>query len=135
MRLVIILSGGSLLLIMSLTVILHLNYVQAQGSIHIPSQLIHLRMVFHIRIGQRNGQLGKTTSQIHTIGILKIPQVLIMYPKDCSYMQDPSSPVFFLPWVGAEQGTSATVTCIVPHNKAILISVDAGHSRLQRPEC
>ena len=41
-------------------------------------------------------------------------------------MQDPSSPVFFLPWVGVEQGTYATVTCIVPHNKAILISVDAG---------
>ncbi len=45
-------------------------------------------------------------------------------------MQDPSSPVFFLPWVGAEQGTYATVTCIVPHNKAILISVDAGTAEL-----
>ena len=48
-------------------------------------------------------------------------------------MQDPSSPVFFLPWVGAEQGTYVTVTCIVPHNKAILISVDSGTADYSDP--
>jgi len=48
-------------------------------------------------------------------------------------MQDPSSHVFFLPWVGKEQGTYVSVTCIVPHTKAILISVDAGTADYSDP--
>jgi hypothetical protein len=54
--------------------------------------------------------------------------------EDCSYSQDPSSPVFFLPWVGIERGTTAAQTCIVPHNKAVLISVDAGTSDYSDPK-
>lgn len=53
--------------------------------------------------------------------------------EDCSYRQDPSSPVFFLPWVGIERGTTATQTCIVPHDKALLISVDGGTSDYSDP--
>jgi hypothetical protein len=44
-------------------------------------------------------------------------------PKDCSFNQTASSPVFFLPWVDSSRGSSASQTCTVPHNKAILVSV------------
>ena len=54
-------------------------------------------------------------------------------PEDCSYLQNPSSPVFFLPWVGIERGSTVTLTCNVPHNKAMLISVDAGTSDYSDP--
>jgi len=44
-------------------------------------------------------------------------------PKDCSFNQTASSPVFFLPWIDSSRGSSASQTCTVPHNKAILVSV------------
>jgi hypothetical protein len=53
--------------------------------------------------------------------------------EDCSYSQDLSSPVLFLPWVGIERGTTATQTCIVPHNKPVLLPVDAGTSDYSDP--
>jgi hypothetical protein len=34
--------------------------------------------------------------------------------------------VYFLPWVGIERGTTATATCTVPRDKAILLSVTGG---------
>jgi hypothetical protein len=125
-RLAVILSSGSLLLIMSLPVILVLNFVQAQGSdpytfpVNSSPYGISYKnwtakwAAWEYGIPKSNNWNFKNTPGVNYV------------PKDCSYMQDPSSPVFFLPWVGAEQGTYATVTCIVPHNKAILISVDSG---------
>ena len=53
--------------------------------------------------------------------------------KDCSFNQTASSPVFFLPWVGIERGTTASQTCTVPHNKAILLAIDGGTSDYSDP--
>lgn len=54
-------------------------------------------------------------------------------PKDCSYLQDPASPVFFLPYVGAELGQVATMTCNVPQNKAMLASIVGATSDYSDP--
>ena len=46
---------------------------------------------------------------------------------DCSYLQNSSSPVFFVPYVLKEKGQpSAEATCNVPQNKSILIGIDNG---------
>lgn len=47
-------------------------------------------------------------------------------PKPCSYLQDPASPVFFVPYVIREKGAFATMTCDVPRNKAIMVGIDNG---------
>ena len=126
MRLAVILSGGSLLLIMSLTVILVLNFVQAQGS---DSYTFPVNSSpYGISYKNWTAKWAAWQDEIpksYNWNFKDTPGVNYV-PKDCSYMQDPSSPVFFLPWVGAEQGTYVTVTCNVPHNKTILISVDSG---------
>jgi hypothetical protein len=46
--------------------------------------------------------------------------------KDCSYLQNSSSPVFFVPYVLKEKGQSAVATCTVPQNKAIMLGIDNG---------
>jgi hypothetical protein len=125
-RLAVILSSGSLLLIMSLTVILVLNFVQAQGSNPYtfpvnssPYGISYKNWTAKWAAWEYGVPKSYNWNFKDTPGVNYVP-------KDCSFMQNSSSPVFFLPWVGAEQGTYATVTCIVPHNKAILISVDSG---------
>jgi len=47
-------------------------------------------------------------------------------PKDCSYLQDPASPVFFVPYIMREKGAFTTMTCNVPQNKSIMIGIDNG---------
>lgn len=48
-------------------------------------------------------------------------------PVDCSYLQNASSPVFFVPFVLKEKGQpAAEATCVVPHDKAIMIGIDNG---------
>jgi hypothetical protein len=126
MRLAVILSSGSLLLIMSLTVILVLNFAQAQGSN--PYTFPVNSSPYGISYKNWTAKWAAWQDGIpnsYNWNFKDTPGVNYI-PKDCSYMQDPSSPVFFLPWVGKELGTYVTVTCIVPHNKAILISVDSG---------
>lgn len=53
--------------------------------------------------------------------------------RDCSYLQDRASPVFFLPYVGAELGSVATMSCTVPQNKSILVSIDGATSDYSDP--
>jgi hypothetical protein len=133
MRLVVVLSSGSLLLIMSLTVILYHNFVQAQGSD--PYTFTVNSSPYGISYKNWTAKWAAWQDGIpnsYNWNFKNTPGVNYV-PKDCSYMQDPSSPVFFLPWVGAEQGTYVTVTCIVPHNKAILISVDGGTADYSDP--
>jgi hypothetical protein len=126
MRLAVILSSGSLLLIMSLTVSLVLSFVQAQGSD--PYTFPVNSSPYGISYKNWTAKWSAWQEEIpksYNWNFKDTPGVNYV-SKDCSYMQDPSSPVFFLPWVGKELGTYVTVTCIVPHNKAILISVDSG---------
>jgi hypothetical protein len=54
-------------------------------------------------------------------------------PVECSYLQDPTSPVMFLPYVGKEMGTSTTASCNIPHSKAIFMQVDGGASDYSDP--
>jgi hypothetical protein len=54
-------------------------------------------------------------------------------PVDCSYLQRPSSPVFFVPYVGKERGPSTTASCVIPHGKAILVRIDGGESDYSDP--
>jgi len=54
-------------------------------------------------------------------------------PVECSYLQDPASPVIFLPYVGGERGPSTIATCNIPHDKAALICVDCGESDYSDP--
>jgi len=54
-------------------------------------------------------------------------------PEDCSYLQNSSSPVFFLPYVDNSRGSVATVTCNVPQNKSLLMSIDGGTSDFSDP--
>ena len=44
-----------------------------------------------------------------------------------------SNPVFFLPYVENSRGSVATVTCNVPQNKALLMSIDGGTSDFSDP--
>lgn len=53
--------------------------------------------------------------------------------KDCSYKQNSSSPVFFLPYVGAELGQVASMSCDVPRNKALLINIAGATSDYSDP--
>jgi hypothetical protein len=52
---------------------------------------------------------------------------------ECSYLQDPTSPVMFLPYVGKEMGTSTTASCNIPHSKAIFLQIDGGASDYSDP--
>jgi len=54
-------------------------------------------------------------------------------PEDCSYLQDQTNPVFYMPFVGAELGSKATMTCNVPQNKAILVPIDGATSDYSDP--
>jgi hypothetical protein len=54
-------------------------------------------------------------------------------PEDCSYLQNPASPVFFLPYVGAERGSVAAMTCNVPHDKAVIFQIDGATSDYSDP--
>jgi hypothetical protein len=48
-------------------------------------------------------------------------------PVDCSFQQDPASPVFFVPYVMKEKGQpAAEATCNVPEGKAVMIGIDNG---------
>ncbi|MGN6615018.1 MAG: hypothetical protein ACTHKC_08245 [Candidatus Nitrosocosmicus sp.] len=132
-RLAIILSGGSLLLVISLTVVLYLNFVQAQSSD--PFTFPVNSSPYGISYKNWTAKWAawqNTIPKSYNWNFKDTPGVNYV-PKDCSFMQDPSSPVFFLPWVGKELGTYATVMCIVPHNKAILISVDSGTADYSDP--
>src|SRR5689334_9118292 len=53
-------------------------------------------------------------------------------PVECSYLQNSSSPVMFLPYIGKERGTT-TASCNIPHGKAVLILVDGGESDYSDP--
>jgi hypothetical protein len=52
---------------------------------------------------------------------------------ECSYLQNQSSPVMFLPYVGKERGTVTTASCNIPHSKAIFIQIDGGLSDYSDP--
>lgn len=54
-------------------------------------------------------------------------------PVECSYLQNPASPVMFLPYVAKERGTSTTASCNIPHGKAIFIQIDGGMSDYSDP--
>jgi hypothetical protein len=45
---------------------------------------------------------------------------------DCSYLQDPSSPVFFVPYVMKESGQPAEATCNTSEGKAVMVGIDNG---------
>jgi hypothetical protein len=45
---------------------------------------------------------------------------------DCSYLQDPASPVFFVPYVMKERGSPAEATCNIPEGKAVMVGIDNG---------
>ena len=45
---------------------------------------------------------------------------------DCSYLQDPASPVFFVPYVMKERGNPVEATCNIPEGKAIMVGIDNG---------
>jgi hypothetical protein len=48
-------------------------------------------------------------------------------PVDCSYLQDPASPVFFVPYVMKEKGQpAAEATCNIPEGKAVMMGIDNG---------
>jgi hypothetical protein len=133
MQVATMLSTGSLLLIMSLTVVPGLNFVRAQGTD--PYTFPVNSSPYGIPYKDWTAKWAAWLDAIpksHNWDFKNAPGVKYV-PEDCSYRQDPASPVFFLPWVGPAQGATATMTCVVPQNKAILISVDAGTSDYSDP--
>ncbi len=60
-------------------------------------------------------------------------------PKECSFLQNASSPVFFVPYVLREKGVQATASCEIPPNKAVMVGIDNGlmdygDSRVEEPK-
>ena len=48
-------------------------------------------------------------------------------PVECSFQQDPASPVFFVPYVMKEKGQpAAEATCNVPEGKTVMLGIDNG---------
>jgi hypothetical protein len=133
MELAIILSTGSLLLIMSLTVTQGPNFVQAQGTdpYTFPVNSSPYGIPFKDWTAKWAAWLDSVPKD-QNWNFQNVPGFKYI-PEDCSYLQNPASPVFFLPWVGIERGTTTTMTCNVPHNKAMLISVDGGTSDYSDP--
>lgn len=132
MKLAITLSVSSLFLTLSLMV-LPLNLVQAVGSD--PYTFSENTSPYDIPYKDWTGKWAAWLDSIpksQNWNFENSPSVKYK-AEDCSFMQDPASPVFFLPWVGIERGTTATQTCIVPHDKALLISVDAGTADYSDP--
>jgi hypothetical protein len=133
MELAIFLSTGSLLLIMSLTVTPVLNYVQAQGidPYTFPVNSSPYGTLFKDWVAKWSAWQN-TIPKSQNWNFQNAPGVKYV-PEDCSYLQNPASPVFLLPYVGAERGSVATMTCNVPHNKAMLINIDGGTSDYSDP--
>ena len=127
------LSIVSLLLIMPLMVVLGLNFVKAQGTdpYTFPVNSSPYGIPYKDWTAKWAAWLDGLPKS-YNWDFKNAPGVNYV-PKDCSYGQDPSNPVFFLPWIGPQQGTTASLTCVVPQNKAILISVDAGTSDYSDP--
>ncbi len=48
-------------------------------------------------------------------------------PVECSFQQDPASPVFFVPYVMKEKGQpAAEATCNLPEGKTVMLGIDNG---------
>ena len=110
-----------------------LNFVQAQGSD--PYSFSENSSPYGIPYKDWTAKWAKWIEEIpksQNWNFQNTPGVNYI-PKDCSYRQDLTSPVVFLPWVGPERGTTAVATCTVPSNKATLISVDSATSDYSDP--
>src|SRR5919199_5747485 len=108
------LSIVSLPLIMPLMVVLGLNFVKAQGTdpYTFPVNSSPYGVPYKDWTAKWAAWLDGLPKS-YNWDFRNAPGVNYV-PKDCSYGQDPSSPVFFLPWIGPQQGTTAVLTCIVP---------------------
>jgi hypothetical protein len=133
MKLAVMLSGSSLFIILTLMVVPGHNFIQAQGSD--PYSFSENSSPYGIPYKDWTAKWAAWLDSLprsQNWNFQNAPGVKYK-AEDCSYRQDPSSPVFFLPWVGIERGTTATQTCVVPHNKAVLLPVDAGTSDYSDP--
>jgi len=52
---------------------------------------------------------------------------------DCLYHQKQGTSTVFVPYVAAEKGSTATMTCHIPQGKALLISIDGGVNDYRDP--
>jgi hypothetical protein len=133
MKLALTLLGSSLFLVLSLMFIPGLNFVHAVGSD--PFTFSENSSPYDIPYKNWTAKWAAwhaSTPRSQHWNYENVPGV-DHKAEDCSFRQDPASPVFFLPWVGIERGTTATATCIVPQDKAIFLSVNGGISDYSDP--
>lgn len=118
---------------MSLTVIPSVNFVHAQGTD--PYSLPINSSPYGIPYKDWTGKWAAwwfVIPKSQNWNFQNAPGVKYV-PEECSYLQNSSSPVFFLPYVDNSRGSVATVTCNVPQNKALLMSIDGGTSDFSDP--